>query len=186
VRIRFLMISGSLRSASASSAALTAASELVPDDVEPVVYQGLRSLPHYNPDRDIVPLDEAVSELRAAIHQADAIVVSTPEYAGALPGSFKNVLDWTIGDDQPRSIYEKPVAWINVSPRGAVGAHEELLKVLTYAHADVVEEACLNLPVTAVMISETGLLTDATARDRIAAALAILADRIRRNGHHFR
>lgn len=55
----------------------------------------------------------------------DGVVFSVPEYAGALPGSFKNLLDRTIGDDQPGSIYEKPVAWINASPRGAVNAHEQ-------------------------------------------------------------
>ncbi len=181
---RFLLMSGSLRSASTSSAALLAASELVPGDVEPVVYRGLGSLPHYNPDRDVGPLDQSVAELRAEIHRADAVVVSTPEYAGALPGSFKNALDWTIGDDQPGSIYEKPVAWINVSPRGAGGAHEELRKVLQYAHAEVVEEACLDLPVTPIMIDESGMVTDQLARDQIAGALSALAERVRGNGEN--
>jgi NAD(P)H-dependent FMN reductase len=182
VGYRFLLISGSLRSASSSSAALLAASELVPDDVEPVVYRGLSSLPHFNPDRDREPLDEPVAELRAEIHRAGAIVVSTPEYAGALPGSLKNLLDWTIGDDQPGSIYEKPVAWINVSPRGAGGAYDELRRVLQYAHADVVEAACLDVAVTPVMISEEGMLTDPLARDHIARALSALAERVRTKG----
>jgi chromate reductase, NAD(P)H dehydrogenase (quinone) len=173
------MVSGSLRSASSSSAALLTAGELVPGDVEPIVYRGMSSLPHYNPDGDGDPLHKTVAELRAEIHRAGAIVFSTPEYAGALPGSFKNLLDWTIGDDQPGSIYEKPVAWINVSPRGAGGAHEELRKVLQYAHADVVEEACLVVPVTAVMIDESGMLTDPLARAHIAGALSVLAQRVR-------
>ena len=57
----------------------------------------------------------------ATIADADAVMFSTPEYAGALPGSFLNLLDWTIGGGE---IYEKPVAWINVatSPTGAVKA----------------------------------------------------------------
>ena len=54
------------------------------------------------------------------------MLFSTPEYAGALPGSFKNLLDWTVGDDQPGSMNGKPVAWVNVSPRGAEHAHESL------------------------------------------------------------
>ena len=44
---------------------------------------------------------------------------STPEYAGAMPGALKNLLEWLIGDEAPRSIYEKPVGWVNTSPRGA-------------------------------------------------------------------
>ena len=35
--------------------------------------------------------------MRAAIAAADAVVFCTPEYAGTLPGSFKNLLDWTVG-----------------------------------------------------------------------------------------
>jgi NAD(P)H-dependent FMN reductase len=40
--------------------------------------------------------DPAVVELRAAIAASDAVLFSTPEYAGALPGSFKDLLDWTV------------------------------------------------------------------------------------------
>jgi chromate reductase, NAD(P)H dehydrogenase (quinone) len=176
-----MLISGSLRSTSTSSAALLAATELVPGDVEPVTYRGLSSLPHFNPDLDTDHLDEAVSDFRTQIHRADAIVFSTPEYAGALPGSFKNALDWTIGDDEPGSIYDKPVAWINVSPRGASGAYEELRKVLQYAHADVVDDACLELPLTPAMVNEEGMVTDPLGRDQIATALSILAGYVRSN-----
>ena len=43
----------------------------------------------------------------------------------------------------------RPVAWINtsVSPTGAVAAHEELRRVLTFVQADIVEAACVDLPV---------------------------------------
>ena len=37
-----------------------------------------------------------MTRLRGTIHEADALLFSTPEYAGALPGSLKNLLDWTI------------------------------------------------------------------------------------------
>jgi NAD(P)H-dependent FMN reductase len=178
------LISGSLRSASTSSAALLAAGQLVPADVQPVHYRDLGALPHFNPDRDVDPLDIAVSGLRRAIHRADAILLSTPEYAGALPGSFKNLLDWTIGDDQPGSIYLKPVAWINVSPRGAGGAHQELRTVLQYAHADIVDEACVDVPVTQAMIDDSGMLTDPAARVQIAFGLSVLRERMKSNQEH--
>ena len=62
------------------------------------------------------------------------MLISTPEYAGALPGSFKNPLDWTIGDGE---IYDKPVAWINTAgpaaPSGGADAHDSLRKVLGLA-----------------------------------------------------
>ncbi len=93
------------------------------------------------------------------------MVFSTPEYAGALPGSFKNLLDWTIGDDQPGSIYHKPVGWINASPRGAVHAHESLRRVLEYATATIVDTACVESPVTSAMIGDDGCIADPSARE---------------------
>ena len=129
-----------------------------------VLYGELGALPHFNPDDDIAPLDPAVARLRAAIRDADAVLFSTPEYAGALPGSFKNLLDWTIGDDQVGSIYEKPVAWINVSLRGADDAHDSLRKVLGYANANIIEAACAHIPVTSAMIDDDGLIGDPTVR----------------------
>ena len=105
------------------------------------------------------------------------MLFSTPEYAGALPGSFKNLLDWLIGDAEPRSIYEKPVAWINASPRGAPNAHAELRTVLGFAHATIVESACVHVPITDPMIDPDGLVTDADARATITAALDALSAR---------
>jgi NAD(P)H-dependent FMN reductase len=131
------------------------------------------SLPAFNPDHeDHVPPE--VARLRGDIHAAAAIVFSTPEYAGALPGAFKNLLDWTIGDDQPGSIYNKPVSWINSSPRGADGAHRELEQVLGYAHASIVEEAVVAIPVTGEMVSADDLVSDVSVRLLIVQTLEII------------
>jgi len=106
---RILAVSGSLRARSTNSALLDTAAQLRLPDIAVARYEGLAALPHFDPDADHEPLDPAVAELRRQLHHADALLVSTPEYAGALPGSFKNALDWMIGDDQPESISEKPV-----------------------------------------------------------------------------
>ncbi len=118
VTCTILLVSGSLRSTSTNTAVLRTAQEVGPEGVTVIRYDRLADLPHFNPDDDVEPLPSAVADLRSQIHAADAIIFSTPEYAGALPGSFKNLLDWTIGDDQPGAIYDKPVAWMNASPRG--------------------------------------------------------------------
>jgi chromate reductase, NAD(P)H dehydrogenase (quinone) len=169
--VRLLLVGGSLRAASTNSAALRTVHTLVPGAT---LYGGLAGLPAMNPDDDADPPPAPVAALRAAVHEADAILFCTPEYAGALPGSFKNLLDWCIGDADPRSIYRKPVAWLNVSPRGAEGAHAELRAVLGYAHAAVVAAACADVPVTSAMIGPDGLVADPDAREAIAAAVASL------------
>lgn len=76
---------------------------------------------------------------------ADAVLFCTPEYAGTLPGSFKNLLDWTVGSGE---LYGKPVAWINVANAGrGEGAQATLVTVLGYVGAVIIEPACTHLAV---------------------------------------
>lgn len=165
------MICGSLRSGSTNTALLQTAKALAPDSVVTSIYDGLDRLPHFNPDDDHDPLNPAVVELRDRINAADAVLFSTPEYAGALPGSFKNLLDWTVGGVE---ICDKPVAWINTStaPTGAVNAHDSLRKVLGYTGADIVEAACVHIPVPRQAVGPDGLIHDPALRNAIASALA--------------
>jgi NAD(P)H-dependent FMN reductase len=139
-------------------------------------YTGLGELPHFNPDDDRDPLHPAVASLRAAIKEADAVMICTPEYAGGLPGSFKNLLDWTVGGGE---IYGKPVAWINASsiaaPTGGRDAHDSLRKVLTYAGARIVDEACVRIPVPRDAVAD-GLVIDPDLRGRIAVAVQRLRE----------
>jgi NAD(P)H-dependent FMN reductase len=99
-----LLVSGSLRKMSTNTALLRTTIEVAPVGVACQIYDRLASVPAFNPDKDRDPLHPEVRRLRDAVHEADAIIFSTPEYAGALPGSLKNLLDWTIGDEEPGSI----------------------------------------------------------------------------------
>jgi chromate reductase len=177
-----LLVSGSLRAHSTNTAVLDTAGRIAPAGIVAVRFTGLGRLPHFDPDADREPLDPHVAELRRQIHAADALMFSTPEYAGALPGSFKNLLDWTIGDDRPGSISEKPVAWINASPREAQHAHESLRRVLEFAHAVVVDAACAHVPVTAAGVGADSLVSDPSARATIIAAVTRLAEYARQSG----
>ena len=175
---RVLLISGSLRAESTNAAALRTAAALAEDGVETVLYDGMAGLPHFNPDDDAegATPHPAVAELREHIAHADAILFCTPEYAGALPGALKNLLEWTIGDG---GTYGKPVAWINVSgpaaPTGGADAHESLRKVLTYSGANIIEAACVRVPLVRQAVGPDGLVSDTGAREQIAAALRQLA-----------
>ncbi|MBO0691659.1 MAG: NAD(P)H-dependent oxidoreductase [Acidimicrobiaceae bacterium] len=176
---RVLCVSGSLRAASANTAILRTAIDVAPQAVDGEqigchIYDRLSVLPAYNPDDDHDQLHPEVRRLRDSIHEAAGILFSTPEYAGALPGSLKNLLDWTIGDDRSGSIYGKPVGWVNTSPRGSTSAYRELETVLGYAHANIVQAACVSLPIAATMIGPDGLVADASARQTLAGVLAEL------------
>lgn len=117
-------------------------------------------------------------EFRTTIHAAHAILFSPPEYAGALPGPFVNLLDWTIGDDQPGSIYEKPVGWVNASVRGASKAVESLRRILSFAHATVIEAACIEVPLTAAAVGTDGLVADRAVRSKLVTGLSALGSAV--------
>ncbi len=145
---------------------------MAPENVSTVLYDALSRIPAFNPDDDRDPLPDAVAELREQIAAADAILFCTPEYAGALPGSFKNLLDWTVGGGE---IYGKPVAWINVSsvaaPTAGAAAHASLAAVLGYVGADIVEPACQRMPMTRAAVGPDGLVNDPDLREGIARVL---------------
>ena len=156
---------------------LRTAAALAPAGVEAVLYGEILELPHFTPDDDAegAAVPEPVARMRAAMHSADALLICTPEYAGALPAVLKNLLEWTIGD---ASTYRKPVAWINASspaaPTGGADAHDSLAKVLRYAHADIADEACIRLELTRHQVGASGLVEDPSARAAIGGALAAL------------
>jgi chromate reductase, NAD(P)H dehydrogenase (quinone) len=168
---RVLLVSGSLREQSTNTAALATAAAVAPDGVTAVLYAGLAHLPHFNPDDEGPRLPEPVTDLRAQIRASDAVMFSTPEYAGALPGSFKNLLDWAVGDERPGSLNGKPVAFVNASPRGGALAHESLRRVLGYLGAVIVESACATIPLTRDQVDDDGLIASADFRQTVAAAL---------------
>jgi len=171
--IRILLISGSTRAASTNTALMRTAMAVAPAGVTTKLFEGLTGLPHFNPDDDKEPLHSAVAALRAEIAGSHALLFSTPEYAGALPGSFKNLLDWTVGGGE---IYRKPVAWINASslPTGAANAHKSLKTVLGYLSVDLVDAACLHVPVAGSAVGRDGLIADVEIRAGLIAALTTL------------
>ncbi|MBT2447754.1 NAD(P)H-dependent oxidoreductase [Streptomyces sp. ISL-43] len=168
-----LLLSGSLRSGSTNECVLRTAEAVAPSRVRTVHYDGLGELPHFNPDDDADPLPAPVAGLRAAIGEAAAVLICTPEYAGTLPGSFKNLLDWTVGGTE---ICDKPVAWVNAAAPGrGQGAEAALRTVLGYTGADVVEPACARIPVDRGMVGADGIITDEGVREQLGEVLALLA-----------
>ena len=71
------------------------------------------------------------------------------------------------------------VAWINASglPTGAADAHASLRKVLGYLSTEIVEDACVHIPVPRQAVGDDGLIADPRLRARIADVLATLVGR---------
>lgn len=141
--LRLLAISGSLRARSSNTSLLRLAASVAPAGVRVDLYDGLASLPHFNPDDDVDVPPPPVLELRARVGAADGLLFCTPEYAHGLPGALKNALDWLVASVE---LPGKPVASFNASPF-ATHAQASLLETLTVMSARIVREACVTIPV---------------------------------------
>ena len=132
--MRVLAISGSLRAHSSNTALLRAAAMIARPDVEIVAYGGLADLPHFNPDLDEGLPPDVVAKFRAEVAGADALMISSPEYAHGVPGTLKNALDWLVGGVE---INGKPVGLVSASAR-ALHARASLQETLTVMGAKVI------------------------------------------------
>ena len=98
--MKILAISGSLQAQSKNSALLTAAASLAPPGVDLVLFDGIRDLPHFNPDMEGSEVPESVVRWRQVLAASDAVLIASPEYGFSLPGALKNAIDWVIGSGE--------------------------------------------------------------------------------------
>ncbi len=95
-----LAISGSLQAGSANLHLLQRAVKLSPLGMEMVIFDGLRALPHFNPDLETNEAPVPVQEWRRALARSERLLIASPEYGHSLPGSLKNGIDWAIGSGE--------------------------------------------------------------------------------------
>lgn len=113
-------IAGSLRSGSFNAALLRAAAELMPGGA--VLEIGtIKGIPLYDGDvekNEGIPY--TVTALKNRIAAGDGLLLVTPEYNNAMPGVFKNAIDWLSRPpaDLPKVFGNRPVAVIGASPGG--------------------------------------------------------------------
>jgi NAD(P)H-dependent FMN reductase len=164
--MKVIALSGSLRAASINSALLRAAARLAPQDMRIEVFRGLGDLPLFNIDLE-ASIPPSVATLRAAVGDADALLIASPEYAHGVSGVMKNALDWLISLE---SFIDKPVALLNAQPRAYFSdvALRETLKTMS---ATVVESASVSIQLTADTLTEEGMLASPPVAQAILAAL---------------
>ena len=174
---KILAISGSLRAASYNGALVTGVKNLAPADVDVEIYDGVGSLPHFSEDLEGDRTPAQVIELRDRLRKADAVLISTPEYNGSIPGALKNLIDWASRPYGQSSFAGKPVAvtGTSVSPYGAQHAQEALLPILRAAGAVTVGEAHPIGPAPEVFAAD-GSITDSEVTDLLKGLLGELVE----------
>jgi chromate reductase len=177
--MRILTLCGSLRSRSSNQSILHAFGRLASSKISIEHYARIGALPHFNPDLDRegeTPPHE-VAALRTLIGGAAAVVISTPEYAHALPGSFKNALDWLVSDP---AFAGKPVAILHVA-RGSTWALDSLREVLKTMSADIIEAASVSLPLGSNQMDEEAILARSDLRALLLSSVEALSHVLEEN-----
>ena len=176
--MRVLAISGSLRSGSNSTALLRALREEAPAGTEVLLWDGLKAIPPYDEDDEHLR-PEAVQALCDAIRNADAVLVSTPEYNHSLPGQLKNALDWLSRPLEDSPLKGKPAAVVGASTGlfGAVWAQAEGRKVLAAIGAKVIDRE-LPVGMADYAFTDDGTLVDDGHTATLAEILTELGGRV--------
>jgi len=175
--MRILGISGSLRRSSYNTRLLEGVGALLPSGVELELFTELAAIPPYSEDDEQSGVPPAVAALKAAIAEADAVLVATPEYNGSLPGQLKNALDWVSRPVASTPLRGKPAAVVGASTGlfGAVWAQAEARKVLSTIGARVVDRE-LPLAQAQEALGEDGLPIERYAIELLSATLAELIE----------
>jgi NAD(P)H-dependent FMN reductase len=156
-------ISGSLRKGSSNHSILEFIGKQLPPEINYNLYDGLSTMPPFDPGLDNEHPPQPVIELRDQLAEADAIIICTPEYAFGVPGALKNALDWTVSSG---SFSGKPTALITASTSGE-NAHDAMIKILGAIDAKLDPATTLLLPFVRTKIDAQGNITDKETDERL-------------------
>jgi chromate reductase len=114
--MNILTFSGSVRPNSSNLKLLETIAECFP--AYDFTYFDIGTLPLFLPTADQAPWPESVVSFRAAVEQADGLIITTPEYLHNLPALVKNALEWltTSGELMGKAVL--PVTFTPFAPRG--------------------------------------------------------------------
>ena len=144
-KLKVLAISGSVRSDSVNTALLETLKNVSSDNFIVEIYEHLAELPIFNQDLEGENIPDFVAELGRSVSEADAVLISTPKYNGAIPGGLKNLLDWGSRPWGKGAFSGKPVAVIGASP-SEYGASRAV--AMTYTILEAMSATVINRKLT--------------------------------------
>ena len=171
-----LGIAGSLRRASFNRALLRAAQELAPAGLR-ITTREIDDIPFFNADVEEAGVPAPVAALRAAVQQADAILIATPEYNHGVPGVLKNTIDWLSRPAGGSVLLRKPAAIMGASP-GLVGtarAQSQLRQAFLFTNTYAMMQPEVLVGRAREKFDAAGRLTDETTRAFLATFLQAFA-----------
>ena len=166
-RFRILGFAGSLRKDSCNKALLRAALELVPEGVKMETFD-LEGIPLFNQDLEGNP-PQKVTEFKAKIRGADALLIATPEYNYSIPGVLKNAIDWASRPYGDNAFQDKPVAFMGASigMLGTARAQYHLRQCCVFLQMHPVIDTEVMVPFVSDKVDSQGRVTDEKTKEKI-------------------
>lgn len=177
--VRIVALMGSLRRGSFNRALMRAAQDAAPDGVDIEAFS-LADVPFYDGDLEAEGDPTSVRALKAAIAEADGILLVTPEYNKGLPAVTKNAIDWASRPPFDSPLAGKPVLLMGATTgrSGTKHALQQAADSLTYAQAVPFEER-YGVSRAADLVDEDGRLADPRTHAELRRLLGAFADSVR-------
>jgi chromate reductase len=174
--LRVLGIAGSLRTGSYNRALLGAAQEVAPDGMEVRTFD-LTPIPLFNGDVEARGDPEPVAALKAAIQEADALLIAAPEYNYGVSGVLKNAIDWASRPPGQSVLKGKPAALMGATPgqTGTARAQLQVRQAFLFTETYVLLKPEVLVGQAQGKFDAHGRLTDEPTRERIRELLLALA-----------
>lgn len=142
------------------------------------LFNRMHEIPLYNQDLDIAGHQpEPVQALHAAIANADAMLIATPEYNYGVPGVLKNAIDWASRPAQTSPLLKKPAALMGASGGmgGTIRSQLSLRQTFLVTETYVMLKPELLIPKAHERFDEHVNLKDEPTRDFMRKFLRALA-----------
>jgi chromate reductase len=171
-----------LRPASYNRGLVRAAQDVAPRGLT-ITIRDLTPIPLYNADVEAQGDPSPVAALKAAVREADALLIAVPEHNYGVSGVLKNTIDWLSRPPEQSALRGKPVALMGASPSmtGTARAQLQVRQTVVYTQTPVMP------PPPEILVAHAqeqfdarGQLTDEDTRVRLRNLLEALATWTRR------
>ena len=164
--MKIVYLVGSLAEQSINRGLSEAVKSVAPEGME-LVEVPIGSLPLYNRDLD-TNYPQVAKDLKAALEDADGVIMFTPEYNRMYSSALANAIEWSSRPWGSMSLAGKPVAAIGASPSGigTASAQQHLRSTLAFFGAKVMGQ-----PEAYIDANKAELTSDGTVNEDAAKVL---------------
>lgn len=157
---KIIVIIGSGSDNSTSHSIFNFLSDLSNERFSYEVFDKLKSLPHFDPEKSTHNPPVEIKNLHEIIRSADGVIFITPEYIFSIPSGLKNLLEWTVATTV---FTNKPTGIITASANGEK-AHAELQLIMNTLMAKFTTFTTLLIQGAKGKSSKSGSIIDPTTK----------------------